>query len=311
MFRLIGVEFFKLRKRWLPYALLLVLLAIMVSQVIVGYFVYQSSLDQFPYNQTDNARDIEPAITTVTIVRGTETIISVPSPGKPPMDSPWKDRLVLPTAMEGVFNTTQGLGLFLVVVLAASVVGTEYRWGTLRQTLTKGASRPKVLGAKLTAVAIAALIGIIIAVVVGFIVSIITTMLVDGGVNWEFLSTGYIGSLFASLGRTIVAIVLFLLLAALFATLFRSSVAGMAIAFVFIFAESIMVGMLSGSTGWLAELTHYTIGFNVQELAALSSPTTMPEATQPWWQSAGILFTYGLVFLGGIFFIFRRQDLTA
>jgi ABC-type transport system involved in multi-copper enzyme maturation permease subunit len=68
--------------------------------------------------------------------------------------------------------------------------------------------------------------------------------------------------------------------------------------------------MLSNSTGWLADITPYTIGYNVQELAALNSPD-MRESLTPWWQSAGILLTYGLAFLAAAFYFFRRQDLTA
>lgn len=312
MLRLIGVEFFKLKRRWLPYILLLVLLAFMVITILGAYFSYQSWMDQspdtYPNTQIIDGPGISGEEPDVTII--------VPGGGIPTeVIEMWKESLVLPTSMEGVFRSIQGLGTFLVIILAASVVGTEYRWGTLRQMLAKGTSRPRYLGAKVLALAIAVMAGVIIAVIVGFIIGIITTILVEGGVNWDFLSINYIGNLFASMGRTLLIFGVYLTLAFFFTTLLRSSTSSIAIGLVLIFAETIIIGMLSNSTGWLADITPYIIGFNVQELAALNSPGMYPvgfqESTKPWWQSAGILLTYGLTFLAAAFYFFRRQDLTA
>ena len=218
--------------------------------------------------------------------------------------------MVLPTSMEGVFSSIQGFGSYLVIILAASVVGTEYRWGTLRQMLIKGTGRPRFLGAKVLALAIAVIAGVIIAVIVGFIIGIITTILVEGGVNWDFLSINYIGNLFASMGRILLILGVYLTLAFFVTTLLRSSTSGMAIALVFIIAQGVIIAMLSISTGWLADIAPYTIGFNVQELTALNLPD-MRESATPWWQSAGILLTYGLAFLAAAFYFFRRQDINA
>jgi ABC-type transport system involved in multi-copper enzyme maturation permease subunit len=295
MFRLIGVEFFKLKRRWLPYILLIVLLLSVVLAIMGAYFSYQS--------WEDHSSDTQ-------IIDGPDITIIAPGGGIPTaMIEMWKEQLVLPTSMEGVFRSIQGLGTFLVIILAASVVGTEYRWGTLRQMLI-GTGRPRYLGAKVLALAIAAIAGVIIAVIVGFIIGIITTILVEGGVNWDFLSINYIGNLFASMGRTLLILGVYLTLAFFLTTLLRSSISGMAIGLVFIIAESAIIAIFSNSTGWLTDIAPYTIGYNVQELATLNLPD-MRESTTPWWQSAGILLTYGLAFLAAAFYFFRRQDITA
>lgn len=131
--------------------------------------------------------------------------------------------------------------------------------------------------------------------------------------NWDFLSINYIGNLFASMGRTLLILGVYLTLAFLFTTLLRSSTSGIAIGLVLIIAQGVTIAILSNSTGWLADIAPYTIGFNVQELAILNSPGMrgMRESTTPWWQSAGILLTYGLAFLAAAFYFFRRQDITA
>ena len=89
MLNLIRVEFFKLRKRWMPYVLLLVLLASILIPIIVSYINYQSEVDQFQMID-------------------------------------WKEALVLPNAMQNIFNSVPGLGSILLAILAASIVGTEY-----------------------------------------------------------------------------------------------------------------------------------------------------------------------------------------
>ena len=269
MFSLMRVEFFKLRKRWMPYVLLLVLLASMLIPLVVSYINYQSEVNEF------------------------ET----------PM---WKEILVLPTAMEGVFNSVPGLGIILVAILAASTVGTEYGWGTLRQTLARGTSRPRYLTSKLLSTAIIAFIGVIIAVAVGLIATIITSMQIEGGITWG----SFVGYFFASLGRTLLVLVVYISMATFFSVLLRSSGLGIMVTIAWFIGESIIGGLLSMSTGWLADISHYLIMFNTGELLALNSLNPHDEVTS-WWQSTGILLAYSTVFIAASYYRFQRQDLTA
>ena len=269
MLNLIRVELFKLRKRWMPYVLLLVLLASILIPLVVSYINYQSEVSEYP-------------------------------------DLMWKETLVLPTAMEGVFNSVPGLGMILVAILAASVVGNEYGWGTLRQTLARGTSRSGYLTAKLLSITIIAIIGVIIAVAVGLIATIITSMLVGGGIEWG----SFFGYFMASLGRTLLVLVVFITMATLFSVLLRSSALGIMVTIAWFIGDSIIVGLLSGSTGWLADIPQFMIFFNTGELMALNflSP---PDDVTPWWQSVGILLAYSTVFITASYYRFQRQDLTA
>jgi len=269
MLSLMRVEFFKLRKRWMPYVLLLVLLASILIPLVFTYINYQSEVSEF---QT-------------------------------PM---WKEALVLPTAMEGVFNSVPGLGMILVAILAASAVGTEYGWGTLRQTLARGTSRPRYLTSKLLSIAIITFIGVIIAVAVGLIATIITSMLVEGGIEWG----SFIGYFMASLGRTLLVLVVYISMATFFSVLLRSSALGIMVTIAWIIGDSIIGGLLSMSTGWLADISHFIISFNTSELLALNSLNPHNDVTS-WWQSAGILLAYSTVFIAASYYRFQKQDLTA
>ncbi len=269
MLSLMRVEFFKLRKRWMPYVLLLVLLASILIPLAVSYINYQSEISEF----------------------------------QNPM---WKETLVLPTAMEGVFNFIPGLGIILVAILAASTVGTEYGWGTLRQTLARGTSRSRYLTSKLLSIAISTFIGVMIAVAVGLIATIITSMLVEGGIEWG----SFIGYFIASLGRTLLVLVVYISMATLFSVLLRSSALGIMVTIAWFIGESIIGGLLSMSTGWLADISQFMISFNTSELLALNSLSPHNDVTS-WWQSTGVLLAYSTVFIAASYYRFQRQDLTA
>ena len=304
MLKLIGVELFKLRKRRMPYVLLLVLLAIVLIPVVVNYANYSSTLAKYP--------DIESYITENS--GGSMTII--PPPGGLPTEerekmlmasmlSQWKKTLVLPGAMESVFGSMSMFGMLLVVVLSASVVGSEYGWGTLRQMLAKGTSRNNYLTSKFLTVAIAVLAGVLLVVAAGLTATLITSSLVEGGIGWN----GFTAYFFGSLGRLLLAMSVYLAFAALVAVVLRSAAMGMAVALAGWFGESTIVALLSSSSGWLAEAARYTIGYNTNNLLALNALTPLGEL-EPWWRGVIILAVYIAAFLGAAYLLFRRQDLT-
>jgi len=269
MLDLIRVEFFKLSKRWMPYVLVLVLLASILIPIIVSYINYQSEVDGFQ-------------------------IID------------WKEALVLPNAMQNIFNSIPGLGIILVAILAASTVGTEYGWGTLRQTLARGISRPRYLTSKLLSIGIVSFIGVIIAITIGLIATSITSMVVEGEIIWGSF-TGYF---FASLGRTLLVLVVYISMATFFSVLLRSTALSIMVTIAWFIGESIIGGLLSMSSGWLADIPQYLIMYNTNELMALNSLDPRGDITD-WWQSAGILLAYSTVFIVAAYYRFLRQDLTA
>jgi hypothetical protein len=91
-------------------------------------------------------------------------------------------------------------------------------------------------------------------------------------------------------------------------------IAGIGGALGYYFIESILVGVLNDASGWLHNVPHYLIGYNVRALVTaversgpFSSSTPPPTALH----ATGVLMIYSLAFLGIIFYLFRRQDLTA
>jgi ABC-2 type transport system permease protein len=306
MLKLINVEFYKLMRRWLPYALLAVLLLLMIITKASAYSGYSGFMSRNP------GAEIPDGTTSITST-GTRTFTD---PDGNVHDSVYTEYLdigplVLPDAMDSVLSIISGLGVILVIILASQVVGTEYGWGTIRQTLIKGVSRRKFLLAKFLTLALAIIAGVLIIVVVGFLIGMVTTALVEGGIDWGFMTWGYIGGLLADIGRILLILAIYLALTVLLCILLRSAAGGMAAGLGLYFADSIIAGLTSITSGFLKALFRFGISYNVQQFTASSTTQIMGEAIRPLWQSSGILLAWGVLFVIAAFYFLRRQDLTA
>ena len=52
-----------------------------------------------------------------------------------------RDNFTLPGSVTNALGVAQGIGVILIVILTASMLGTDYSWGTLRAVLVKGTER--------------------------------------------------------------------------------------------------------------------------------------------------------------------------
>lgn len=296
MLRLIGIELFKLKKRWLVYGLLIALLIFTVLPIVTSYASYQSTVD------SNNGSTL---ITITHTVDGEQDEIVFVNQGTEEL----KDSFTLPGSIQDTFRNMAGLGPILVIILAASSIGSEYRWGTLRQILVKGTARAQYLGSKLIGIAIVTISGIIIALLAGFITSLITTAISGIGISWDFMSADFIGFMFSSFAIILLVLGVYFTLAVLFSTWLRSVTAGISLGIVFIFADNIVHTLLTSSNGWLADIAPYTVSRNVTELTNFNI-SVAPDPSY-WVEPTLILLAYCLVFLASGFYAFRRQDISA
>lgn len=306
MLNQLKTEFFKLRKRWMPYVLLLAMLGSVLVPIVITYINYNDILGKHP-----ELNDVEVIVNP----DGSTTITGLltPEPGSSfDFESSflarqlahYKQALVLPGAMQSVFNSVPGLGMFLVIVLAASVIGNEYGWGTVRQSIARGTSRLSYYAAKLSTSAIGAAAGVLLAVLAGFIATIITSLLVEGSIVWE----GFAAWFFTSLGCSFLVIAVYLAMATFFAVVLRSAMAGMAVAAAWFIGESIVLALVSMSTGWLADTSVYFISYNTSQLLSIGWAEGFAGSL---WKPVLVLTGYIVVFIAGAYRVFRRQDLTA
>lgn len=327
MFKLVKADLYKTLKRWMPYVLLLVLLGYMTYIISSDYSYTKRIFERYPeltyseYTKALEQTDENEAMVTITYKHedGGHSEIG--------LSKLVFNKVVLPDALESKFSYMPITGI-LLLILTASIIGTEYKWGTIRQTLARGIPRTQYLGSKFLTLSIIALGFILIATIFAFIASTITTWLITGGISWDFLSFGYTGFIFKSIGLISFIMLVYITFTALFTILFKSSTAGMITGFLFFQIESyIVMSMMSTSysvsgsgvttalanpPGWLA----YTIGYNIQYLWACISPDStneylLQQTLTTAVQSILVLSVFCLLFILSSFYIFRRQDLTA
>jgi len=282
--RLIKAELFKLRKRAMTSILLYVLIGLLIIMYLVLLAISNANLP--------NRHDAGGAI---------------------------QNLLGLPEAIPFAFMMLGFVGTILACILAASSVGNEYNWRTIRTMLISSESRTKLLGAKLIAVSVYVLLGMVIGLAVGFIMSLITTAI--GGYSFDFsFATGtYWWDQFVQLWRTFFIMLPYILLAFLLSVAGRSAMPGIAVSLGLFFLEPILIDpLMAMAGGWVAQIPDYLILKNFQVINALNglpgglgglSGGTAAELSVT--HAAVTLGIYMVVSLIIAFYLFRKRDVTS
>ena len=83
----------------------------------------------------------------------------------------------IPHSITGSMNGLAGFAPFLILILTASLIGSEYGWGTLRTTLTRGAGRWQLLGAKIALVMLASAAAYVIVAIATALASLLAAVI--------------------------------------------------------------------------------------------------------------------------------------
>ena len=216
MLPLLRSELFRLGRRWMPRVLLLVV----VGGVVLVYALVWVSLA---------TQD------------GTE-------------EAEIRDDLTLAQAHSFGLDLTYFFASIVAVIMAASIIGTEFGWGTIRTLLPRARSRIGLLTAKLVALVVFD----VVLVVAGFLAALVMSAVVTAAENLEG-DAGGDGLLDAvvAIGRTTYVLLPYTALAFFVAVLTRSNAAGIAIGLAVLLAEGIAVAILNAvldSLDWVGDL---------------------------------------------------------
>jgi len=285
--RLISAELLKLRKRLMTRILLVVYIGIVAALFFLLLAVSKANLPQ-----------------------------------QGPGDGPVVENLLgLPLALNMAISFLSSVGTIMAVILAASAVGSEYGWRTIRTMLMSSESRTKLLSAKLVVVTVSVVVGAVIGVAAGFAVSMITTALGGYSFDFSFMTSSYLWGQFLQFWRTIYVIMPYVFLGFLFAVLGRSAMPGIAFGVGVFFLEGLITTFMNLAGGWVAGVPEYLLSANVRAITSLGG---IPEALQgggggggPFagnlpgvWHAAAMLAAYSVVFLVLAFYLFRKRDVT-
>ena len=283
--RMIGAEFLKLRKRSLTKILMFILAGIIA---LVNLLLLAISNVDLPRGNG----------------QGMENINTL---------------LGLSSGVPFALSLMASFGVVLAIILAASSMGSEYNWKTIRTALISSESRFKFLTAKLISISILIIVGMAVGVMVGIIMSLITNAIGGYSFDFSFLTGDYIWKQFLQFWRTFYIIMPFALLGFMMSIVGRSAMPGIATGIGVVFLESIITTFMSLAEGWIARIPDYLLNANVQVITALNE---LPRGfgrmgvgtngdTAPTLTHAYItLGIYALVFTALAYYLFRKRDVT-
>lgn len=286
--KLIAVEALKVRHRQLTWILLGILVLLIVVVYVLLWAVTESLAERQVTIAGGNAQDLQEA-------------------------------LFLDQSVPFGLQLTQVLGTFLVTLLAAASIGSEYDWGTLRPFLTVVPSRAQFLTSKLVAIGgflvAGTLLGMATALLASFVISA-----ANGSADYSFVDAAYIGESVASYGRTLLAIAPYVAMAVFFSIVGRSTMAGIGFTLGILFLETIITSLLRLSSDVGERLANAFPGANVDTMMRANDLEAALRYEQeqlggqfyslPTGWAALVLGVYVMAFLAASFILFNRRDVT-
>ncbi|MDQ2911722.1 MAG: ABC transporter permease [Chloroflexota bacterium] len=286
LLRLLRSEFYRLTRRWMPW----ILLAFIVVIAFLFYFLIYVSV---------NAQ-------LQAIKSGT---IPAPPGGTEQLDATLRQIAPDRVAEFGV-GLVAGLGGVMLIVFAASHVGTEFGWGTFRTLLAHGASRSGFLVSKAVSLLLYALafmiVGTLAAIGASYTVSAVAGISAGGGID--------LAEVARVAGKSAYTFVPYMALALAISVWSKSAGAGIAAGLVVYFAEGLVATILVSLNKDYAQIVNWGLSRNASALTrtaggpAAQDPTasTLPDATQ----AAIVLAVYTAIFLALAYWRLRSRDVT-
>ncbi len=204
-------------------------------------------------------------------------------------------------------------GPFIAVVLAATVMGGEYGWGTLRPALSKGAGRWPLLASKASVV-------VLFTAAVLIILSV--TVMISGFIAEAVLTTpettesyGDISSLdlLALYGRMVYGFLPYIMLALFFVVLTSSNGVGFGLSIGYYIAETIILTPILSIFSWGEKVFAFLLGPGVTAWQRADPDEEINIATisgiSGMAHGAIVITIYAIVLGGGAFWLFLRRDI--
>jgi ABC-2 type transport system permease protein len=212
-------------------------------------------------------------------------------------------------------NGMQMFGFFggiLTVIVASSLIGSEFSWNTLRPLVARASSRSGLLSAKWIVVALYTVFMVIVGIAGSMVLAAVTSLLMDTSISlpsgaWDEFAVGLVRWIVAMLPGSAIAFAA--------ALLTRSNAAGIAIGIGISFVEPLIFGLLSILADVFETAQEYGIAWNVAQLINISTQSDGgfqdPVDAAQVWQSAAILAVYVAIFVAATYYVFRRRDITS
>ena len=217
-----------------------------------------------------------------------------------------KDVITPASIFESGMQLVSGLGYLLIAIVAASLIGNEYSWGTIRPLVSRSCSRNALLSAKLVTLAMYAVALLLAGLVASIACSTVASFVVG---NVHGIGVSLVGEWAVSFLRLLVAQLPYAALVFFVTLLSRSTAVGIGV--------GIGIGLLEPALWALAGLM--TDAFEPVRRFGLDYPSsllynmnasldtvTAGEASR----AVVILFMWSALFVASSYVVFNRRDVT-
>ena len=338
--RLTGWEWYKLQRRWMPWVLLAIM--ILFNQVVFwgAYVGYRTEAFSPSFHTSiGNDEDKVDIRFTCADIRGggipseveqldeqgrkqaleqIETFRSGSCTGYEENREGIRQGLSLQNSIGFSLGLSYMLWIIFIIILAASAMGVEYGWGTLRMALAKGTGRWQFFAGKILALVLMGAAGLVVVAATVSISSLIAALtlpaptpgeggaLADAGEDWLDAALTF-GRM---LGKVLYVFLPYMMLALFFAVLTSSAATAIAVTLAYRMVELIAVPILVRLFDWFQDIADYLLGPNVS--IWLSPELQLGDTDeQASILRAFLVLTAYLVIIGGATFaLFQRRDTT-
>ncbi len=333
-------EWFKIRRRWLPWILLAI--AVLLSQALLWGFYAAFHVtggavgDLIPaYQYASNQGPIE--ITCADLLEESVMEQKVSGLSVPEQDefftglqdwTPSCEGYATPDESRGFFTLPAGavlslfflfnfdggaFGIILLLILAASITGSEYGWGTLRTSISGGVGRVPFLAGKMLTMALMG-VGAILVIVLLAAVSSLLAQVIPPAENASIVFSEGWGDSFIFIGKTIYAILPYLAIATFLTILVQSSAAGIGLSLGFIIVEWIVLPLILNIHESLDKINEGLLNRNVMEWMFAGNTQAAENLglgrEADTLQGFFVILAYIVVFTAAAFWLFLRRDIT-
>ena len=342
---LIEGEWFKLRGRWLPWILLAVI--ILVSQAFLwGFYTVHhvtegEGTNTFlsDYQYTGDTATVQVSCAELLDGRLQERIQPLSIEERLIVEeeiAEWGPKecsdyayepekffmFMLPTSIVGsiylVFLT--GLPFMLIMILSASLLGSEYGWGTLRVVVSRGLGRWQLISAKLILCVLVAFGWLAVMVLLNIVSSILAGIIPpDEGVSLIMLPEGdtwpsVLSTFGKFIAKALYATVPYICLGTFFVVLTQSTAQGISLSVMTYVAEAMVIPALLAISEKLERINEGLLSSNVREWISLGdskAAVALKGAETPdTLQAFLVILAYSLVMLVASVWLFQRRDLS-
>lgn len=216
-------------------------------------------------------------------------------------------------------------GPTLIVILAGIVVGGEYTSGTIRLMYTRGPTRTQILLGKIGALLLCILLAVAVVTLVGVASSSLLNLATAYPQDGSFFSASWLGSALLYLLFIVLGLFVYSMMALMLATVGRASAAGIAGVLVWILViepvANLMALLTTNTPGVLGSifrsLPDYTISKNIDALLAIPAGSIFGPAAEFLYNSQLsmlhaliVLAAYLAIFAGLSWWAIMRRDVT-